>query len=77
MSNKPPFNAYGEKQIGNRRTALIRIGAAWPHEKGKGFTIQVDAMPLHFDGRIVVLEADRDDQPSEAPESDAGEREVF
>jgi hypothetical protein len=75
MSNKPPFNAYGEKQIGNRRTALIRIGAAWPHEKGNGFTIQVDAMPLNFDGRIVVLEADRDEQPD--TQGDAGEREAF
>jgi hypothetical protein len=77
MSNKPPFNAFGEKQLGNRRTALIRIGAAWPHEKGNGFTIQLDATPLHFDGRIVVLEADREEQPSEAPENDAREQEAF
>jgi hypothetical protein len=77
MSNKPPFNAYGEKQIGFKRTTLIRIGVAWPHEKGNGMTVQVESLPLNFDGRIVLLEADRDDQRSQDADSDAGDREVI
>ena len=30
-----------------------RIGAAWPHKKGPGFSIQLDALPL--EGRIVLV----------------------
>ena len=29
-----------------------RIGAAWPHEDGEGFNVQIDVMP--FDGKIVL-----------------------
>ena len=29
-----------------------KIGAAWPHEDGEGFNIQLTAMPLN--GRLVV-----------------------
>jgi hypothetical protein len=30
-----------------------RIGAAWPHKKGPGLTIELDALPLG--GRIVLV----------------------
>jgi hypothetical protein len=74
MSNKPPFYAYAEKDRGRGRDPiLIRIGAAWPHEKGKGCTIQIDAMPLNFDGRIVLFEPKSDDSQEPAPEAEAGE----
>jgi hypothetical protein len=29
-----------------------KVGAAWPHEDGEGFNIQLSAMPLN--GRLVV-----------------------
>ncbi|MGY3033878.1 hypothetical protein ACVIIV_003048 [Bradyrhizobium sp. USDA 4354] len=31
-----------------------RIGAAWPHDDGKGFNLQLSCMPL--DGRPIVRE---------------------
>jgi hypothetical protein len=77
MSNKPDFFAYGEKQLGSRRTALVRIGVGWQHEKGKGLTIQVDALPLNFDGRIVLLEPKPDEQPAGATEGEPDDQEVF
>lgn len=31
-----------------------RIGAAWPHKDGKGFTLQIDMLPVS--GRITLRE---------------------
>jgi hypothetical protein len=56
MSNKPDFFVHGEKVLGPRNTILVRIGAAWRHEKGNGVGVQIDALPLDFNGRIVLLE---------------------
>ncbi|MGP0061769.1 MAG: hypothetical protein ACLPID_21090 [Beijerinckiaceae bacterium] len=59
MSKKPTLVAYSVKERGEGQKAIwTRIGAAWPHEGGKGFTIQLDAMPL--DGRIVLTEPKAD-----------------
>ena len=65
MSNKPDFVAYGEKDLGRRNNSiLIRIGAAWRHKEGNGVGIQVDALPLDFNGKIVLLEPKQDGQPA-------------
>ena len=55
MNDKPTFYAYTVRDRGRNKSAIwTRIGAAWPHEKAKGFTIELDALPL--DGRIVLTE---------------------
>jgi len=36
-----------------------RIGAAWPHNDGKGFNLQLDCIPLN--GRLTVREPSTDD----------------
>ncbi len=55
MSNKPALIAYAVKDRGRSRQAIwTRVGAAWPHEKGKGFTIELEAFPI--DGRLVLTE---------------------
>jgi len=60
MSNKPTLYAYAVKDRGRKQKAIwTRIGAAWPHEKGKGFTIELDAYPV--EGRIVLTEPKADD----------------
>ena len=55
-NNKPTFYAYGEADRGRRKPFLVSIGAAWPHEKGNGLTVQIDSLPLNFNGRVVLLE---------------------
>lgn len=67
MSNKPTYYAYAEADRGRRQPVLIRVGAAWAHEKGSGCTIQVDALPLNFNGRIVLLEPKPDDKADDGP----------
>jgi hypothetical protein len=64
--NKPTLYAYTVRDRGPGRPAIwTRIGAAWPHGKGNGFTIALEALPL--DGRIVLTE------PKEAAHDVQGE----
>jgi hypothetical protein len=43
----------------NAIRAWTRIGAAFPHKEGGGFSIDLQAFPI--DGRLVVLPPDTDD----------------
>jgi hypothetical protein len=64
--NKPTLYAYTVRDRGPGRPAIwTRIGAAWPHGKGNGFTIALDALPL--DDRIVLTE------PKELTREDQGD----
>lgn len=53
---KPTLIAYAVKDpLGAEQKGIwTRIGAAWPHEKGPGYSIRLDALPM--DGRIVLVE---------------------
>jgi hypothetical protein len=66
MSNKPTFIAYSVKDRGRKQSPFwVRIGGAWPFESGeKGFTIQLDALPL--DGRIILAEPKAEIDPADA-----------
>ncbi len=54
MANDPVLIAYTVKNLPGGKSAWIRIGVAFPHERGNGLTVTLDAAPL--DGRIVLLE---------------------
>ena len=53
--NKPTLIAYSVKDgRGSEPKAIwTRIGAAWAHESGPGYSIRLDALPI--DGRIVLV----------------------
>lgn len=60
MSKKPNLYAYAVKERGRGQKAIwTRIGAAWSHDKGRGFTIDLEAIPVG--GRIVLTEPKPDD----------------
>lgn len=54
--NRPTLIAYTVKDpVGAEKKVIwTRIGAAWPHEKGPGYSIRLDALPM--DGCIVLVE---------------------
>jgi hypothetical protein len=59
MSNKPTLYAYAVKDRGEGQKAIwTRIGAVWPHDKGNGLTIELDALPIT--GRLVLTEPKAD-----------------
>ena len=60
MSTTPTFIAFSVKQRGEGKQDIwTKIGAAFPHSKGNGLTIQLDALPL--DDRIVLREPKADE----------------
>jgi len=54
VSKKPTHLAYHSREAGEK-SYLNRIGAAWQHKDGGGFTVQLDTVPL--DGRVVIFPA--------------------
>lgn len=58
MSKQPTFVAYSVKQRDGKQDFFCPIGAAFAHDKGPGFSIQLDALPIG--GRIVLLEPKTD-----------------
>lgn len=63
MSNQPVLIAYTVKSRKGQKSAWTRIGAAWPHTKGAGLNIELEAFPV--DGRIVLLEPNAETEKAE------------
>jgi hypothetical protein len=60
MSNtQPTLIAYSVKEREGKQAIWAKIGAAFPHGKGKGLTIQLDALPL---GDSIVLREPKEDK---------------
>jgi hypothetical protein len=73
-NNKPTLYAFSVPERGRgKKPAWTRIGAAWAHEKGNGFTLELEALPLNFDGRIVLTEPKADSTASEGEGADGEE----
>jgi hypothetical protein len=56
----PTHVAYQVRDRDGQKGIWTRIGSVWPHADGKGFNVQLDAVPL--DGRITLrIAADKKD----------------
>jgi hypothetical protein len=55
--NAPTHFAYQAKE-GSQKSYWTRIGAAWAHKDGKGFSIQLESIPL--DGKVTIRAAMED-----------------
>jgi hypothetical protein len=53
------FTVEEYESNGKTQKKWTRIGAAFPHKEGLGFSIELKAFPV--DGRLVVLPPDTDD----------------
>lgn len=51
-SGKAPTHIAYQVRDGQQKGYWTRIGAAWAHKDGKGFSLQLDCAPL--DGRITL-----------------------
>ena len=58
MTNDPVLIAYSVKDRRGAKSIWHRIGVAFPHDRGSGLTVLLDALPL--DGRIVLVEPKAD-----------------
>lgn len=52
--NKPDARAYTVREGSSKgnKGFWTRVGSAWLHKDGKGFNVQLDALPV--DGRLVL-----------------------
>jgi hypothetical protein len=84
MNNQPTHNLYNvidpEKDAGeDKRGIWTRIGAAWPHGDGKGFSITLDIpMVVSTKTRLVlrVRDVDSTEEPA-APRTESEEVAAF
>lgn len=60
MTNDPVLIAYVVKDRPGKKSVWVRIGVAFPHDRGAGLTVLLNALPLNFDGRIVLVEPKAD-----------------
>jgi hypothetical protein len=51
-TGKSPTHVAYQVRDGGQKGFWTRIGAAWQHKDGKGFNVQLDAVPL--DGKIAL-----------------------
>ena len=63
QKSQKPYSVYVVEGEGDK-AYWNKIGAAWPHEDGKGFNIQLSCLPLN--GRLVVREPKVDEVDEEA-----------
>jgi hypothetical protein len=67
MNNKPTHNLYNviDPEAGSgdeKRGIWTRIGAAWPHGDGKGFSITLD-IPMVISTKTRLVLRERDEAP--------------
>jgi hypothetical protein len=61
LAKDPVLIAYSVKDAALDGPAQwTRLGVAFPHDRGAGFTAFINALPLNFDGRIVFVEPSAD-----------------
>ena len=51
VSKAPSHIVYQVRDREGQKGFWTRVGSAWPHADGKGFNVQLEAVPL--DGRLV------------------------
>ena len=56
QGDKPTLIAYTVRDLASaeRKAVWTRIGVAWAHESGRGYSVRLDALPV--DGPIVLTE---------------------
>ena len=64
-TSSPDYVVYTVKERGQGQDPFwLRIGAAWANKDGKGFNVQLDALPLN--GRL-VLRVPKEEEEVAAP----------
>jgi hypothetical protein len=63
MSNTPDFSVYAVREREKLKPIWTRVGAGWLHQDGGGVNLELEAIPLKFSGKLVLLppKPDRDD----------------
>lgn len=55
MSTTPKYHAYTVRNRGDKKAIWTRIGVVWTQSKGQGLNLEIEALPLNFDGKIKLM----------------------
>lgn len=55
MSNTPKYYAFSVRNRGEKKAIWTRIGVVWSQNKGQGLNLEIEAIPLNFDGKIKLM----------------------
>lgn len=50
----PSHIVYNAQERTGGKNTWTKVGAAWQHSDGEGFTLQLEAIPVGFDGRLTL-----------------------
>lgn len=54
-ASQPIYHAYSVSEAGEgKKNRWTRLGAVFAHGDGQGFSLILDVLPIHFDGRLVL-----------------------
>jgi hypothetical protein len=58
LPKRPSHEVFAVEAGGNEKSYWTKIGAAWPHEDGKGFSLRLALLPISGQAiHLRVLEA--------------------
>ncbi len=62
--NKPAYvvRAKTGRQDADQKDIFVTVGAAWHWERGNGFNVKIDTLPVAFDGYLLLAEPKDDDR---------------
>ena len=67
-SNKPAYIVFSVQERDRGQKAIwTRLGVVFKHQKGEGLNLALQAIPLNFDGRLVLM-------PPKDNDTDAGDQ---
>lgn len=52
---KPDFNAFVVEEQEGKDPFWLKVGAAWAHKDGKGYNLELQAMPPSQDGKFRIV----------------------
>ncbi|EJW10839.1 hypothetical protein A33M_4000 [Rhodovulum sp. PH10] len=56
MSNAPAYFAFAVRERDKGKKAVwTRIGTVWSLKERDGFSLEIEALPVNFDGRLVLM----------------------
>jgi hypothetical protein len=72
MSNTPQYYAFSVRNRGDKKAIWTRIGVVWTQNKGQGLNLEIEALPLNFDGKIVLMPPKAKNDASDTFEDEVG-----
>ena len=54
QGQQPNYRVSYVKDDGRGNKRWVPVGAAWVHKDAKGFTLVIDAVPVNFNGELVL-----------------------